>query len=134
MIVIMLGAPGTGKGTVGNLLAEKLQLFKDKYEELKKADKKFDKRGYIFCNVDGTPKFPQYLNYLLQKYLLEAEVTVVSNHKIRHTWITRLITNGAPVNGVAQMAGHADKNTTLKIYTHFSKDVEASKKLLEKYL
>lgn len=26
MIVIMLGAPGTGKGTVGNLLAEKLQI------------------------------------------------------------------------------------------------------------
>lgn len=26
MIIIMLGAPGTGKGTVGNLLAEKLQI------------------------------------------------------------------------------------------------------------
>ena len=70
----------------------------------------------------------------MQKYLLEAEVTVVSNHKIRHTWITRLITNGAPVNGVAQMAGHADKNTTLKIYTHFSKDVKASQEFLTKYL
>ncbi len=124
----------TRKLFISDLLAEKLQQFKDKYEELKKADKKFDKRGYIFCNIDGTPKFPQYLNYLLQKYLLEANVTVVSNHKIRHTWITRLITNGAPVNGVAQMAGHADKNTTLKIYTHFSKDVKASQELLTKYL
>ena len=26
MIIIMLGAPGTGKGTVGNLLAEKLEI------------------------------------------------------------------------------------------------------------
>ena len=26
MIIIMLGAPGTGKGTVGNLLAEKLNI------------------------------------------------------------------------------------------------------------
>ena len=26
MIIIMLGAPGTGKGTVGNLLAEKLGI------------------------------------------------------------------------------------------------------------
>lgn len=26
MMIIMLGAPGTGKGTVGNLLAEKLQI------------------------------------------------------------------------------------------------------------
>ena len=26
MIIIMLGAPGTGKGTVGNLLAQKLNI------------------------------------------------------------------------------------------------------------
>ena len=26
MIIIMLGAPGTGKGTVGNLLAQELKI------------------------------------------------------------------------------------------------------------
>lgn len=32
------------------------------------------------------------------------------------------------------MACHADNNTTLKIYTHFSKNVKASQELLTKYL
>lgn len=112
---------------IDDLLFQKIQEYKALYDKVKEGNKKFATGGYIFCGLDGKPRFPQYLNVIFQKYLAKAGCKKISNHKMRHTLITRLITNGAPVNLVSQTVGHADKTTTLKIYTHCSKDVDASK-------
>lgn len=114
-----------------NLLYDKLIKFKEVYDTISKNDKSFDKRGAIFCNINGTPRFPHYLNHLLSKYLFEADCKKVSCHKIRHTWITRMISNGVSVNTVSHLAGHATSDITLKIYTHYCPDVEESKGLVE---
>ncbi|MBQ7351349.1 MAG: site-specific integrase [Clostridia bacterium] len=114
-----------------SLLFEKLKEFKKLYDLLKKEDKNFDKSGFIFCKTDGTAVFPHHLNDLLKKSLAQANCKPLSCHKIRHSWITRLISNGAPVNVVSEMAGHSKPNTTLKIYTHYCKDIDNSKKVLE---
>ncbi len=114
------------------LLADKLQQYKKVYEELRKNDKHFSHSGTIFCNLDGTPRFPQYLNHLLKKYLLLANCEPISCHKIRHTWITKLISEGIPPNVVSKMAGHVDTDITLKIYTHYSKSVDNSEEVLER--
>ena len=113
-------------------LLNKLKAFKQVYEKLSKADKCFDRCGAIFCNIDGTPRFPQYLNTLLTRFLLKANCTRVTCHKMRHTWITRLISTGISVNNVSRMAGHSSSDVTLKIYTHYCKDIDNSKEVLEK--
>ena len=115
-----------------SLLEEKLKLFKNLYDELKLNDKEFCDEGYIFCNINGKPVFPHTLNSILKKYLLEANCNPISCHKVRHSWITRLISHSTPVNVVSKMAGHADSDITLKIYTHYCKDIDNSKQTLEK--
>ena len=115
-----------------NMLEQKLKEFKTIYDKLKHDDKEFDRSGFIFCNVNGKPAFPHTLNNILKKYLVKADCQPISCHKIRHSWITRLISNGTPVNVVSKMAGHADSDITLKIYTHYCKDIDNSKQTLEK--
>lgn len=119
---------------IDDLLYQKIIEFKTMYDAVKQDNKDFDDGGYIFCGLDGKPRFPHYLNILFQKYLAKAGCKKVSNHKMRHTVITRLITNGAPINQVSQIVGHADKTTTLKIYTHCAKDVRVSQEVLTNYL
>ena len=113
-------------------LLNKLKAYKQVYDKLSKADKYFNACGALFCNINGNPRFPQYLNTLLTKFLSKADCPRVSCHKIRHTWITRLISTGVSVNNVSRMAGHASSDITLKIYTHYCKDIDNSKEVLEK--
>lgn len=47
-------------------------------------------------------------------------------HKLRHSFASVAITNGADVASVSEILGHADKATTLKMYTHA--DQEAQKR------
>lgn len=42
----------------------------------------------------------------------------VTPHILRHTYITNLILSGADIRSVQYLAGHADPQVTLKIYTH----------------
>lgn len=90
------------------------------------------KVGAIFCNEKGEPMFPHHLNNVLKRYLHKANCKEVSCHKTRHSWITKLISNGIPVNVVSKMAGHATTDITLKIYTHYPKYIDNSKEVLEK--
>ncbi len=114
-----------------NLLREKIQEFRNQYDLVCKGDKSYDKSGYIFCNIDGKPRFPHYLNHLLKKYLIEAEIKQISCHKLRHTWITQMISKGAKINVVSKLAGHANSDITLKIYTHYCQDIDNSTDVME---
>lgn len=39
-------------------------------------------------------------------------------HKLRHSFASVAITNGADIASVSEKLGHADKSTTLRLYTH----------------
>jgi len=108
----------------------KLQEYKVFYENLKQDDPEFDNCGAIYCNYDGTPRNPGYVDLLLKRFLIEANCHEISGHKLRHTWITTLITEGVPVNYVSDFAGHSSVDTTLKIYTHTTDADEKSKEML----
>lgn len=71
---------------------------------------------------------PGLFRVWLQKTLAKVDLPKV----IRHSWITKLISNGIPVNVVSKIAGHATTDITLKIYTHYAKDIDNSKEVLEK--
>ena len=43
-------------------------------------------------------------------------------HKLRHSFASVAITNGADVASVSEVLGHADKSTTLRMYTHANEE------------
>ena len=105
--------------------------FKALYDKLNENDKKFGKSGAIFCNFDGTPRFPHYLNKLLKTYLMKAGCKKVSCHKIRHM-DNENDKSRVPVNVVSKLAGHANSDITFKIYTHYFQDIDNSIDIMEK--
>ena len=50
-------------------------------------------------------------------------------HKLRHSFASVAITNGADVASVSETLGHADKAVTLRMYTHA--DAESQKRASE---
>lgn len=43
-------------------------------------------------------------------------------HKLRHSFASVAITNGADIASVLEILGHADKSTTMRVYAHASEE------------
>ena len=71
---------------------------------LKKTGRKTDKDSFleIFSNRSG--------------------IHDLHPHKLRHTFASIAITNGADVASVSETLGHSDKAVTLRMYTHANEE------------
>ena len=77
--------------------------------------------AYVFTQ-EGSPEpmHPQSPTRYLKKLSARCGLTDLHPHKLRHTFASVAITNGADVASVSEALGHADKSTTLRMYTHAS--------------
>lgn len=113
-----------------DLLYEKLLVAKQRYDLLRENDPDFDNCGAIHCNTNGKPASSEMISFYLKKYLEEAGCPIISNHKVRHSWITELMNNNVPATVVAKLAGHVNAETTLSVYSHYLKSADNSKAIL----
>ncbi len=76
-------------------------------------------RGYVFTQ-DGSPEpmHPQSPTRYLKKFSERYGIPNMHPHKLRHSFASVAITNGADIASVSEKLGHSDKAVTLRMYTH----------------
>lgn len=74
--------------------------------------------GRLLVTDTGTPLYPQFVYRKVNNYL--SKVTTLkkrSPHVLRHTFATHMLNNGAQLNSVKELLGHASLAAT-QVYTH----------------
>lgn len=92
-------------------------------------DLKASRDGYVFTQEDGQPIHPQSPTRYFKKFGERYGVQDFHPHKLRHSFASVAIINGADVASVSEKLGHADKAVTLRMYTHA--DAESQKRASE---
>lgn len=95
------------------------RLIKDKkpldFEKIAIPEYVFTEKG---TNAPMHPDSPnRYLKKFGEKYGI-----IIHPHKLRHSFASLAITNGADVASVSEVLGHAQISTTLNMYTHANED------------
>ena len=94
--------------TLNNLLKEYL---------IKKEEINTDSE-HMFLTNSGKQIYPKLVYRVVNKYISYfSSVKKKSPHILRHTFATHLLNNGADINAVKELLGHANLSAT-QIYTH----------------
>ncbi|KGX88458.1 tyrosine recombinase XerC [Pontibacillus litoralis] len=76
----------------------------------------------IFLNAKGTPLTDRGVRIILNKIVQKAALTIdLHPHKLRHTFATHMLNEGADLRSVQELLGHEHLSST-QIYTHVTKD------------
>ncbi|KAB8138727.1 tyrosine recombinase XerC [Gracilibacillus oryzae] len=79
-------------------------------------------QNYLFLNAKGNPLTARGIRVVLNKLVQNAGLTIdLHPHKLRHTFATHLLNNGADLRAVQELLGHSQLSST-QIYTHVTKD------------
>lgn len=71
---------------------------------------------FIFGGI--RPLAPTTIDRYKLKACEKAKMFVISQHEFRHSYATRMISKGIPINKVSKSMGHSRISTTLDVYTH----------------
>lgn len=90
-----------------------------------KASHKYDPNGYILPGTH-TDKPITYVTAhgAFKRIIKQAGIEDCSIHSLRHTFVSLMINNNIPIPLVADMVGHTNINTTMKVYTHLLKETQ----------
>lgn len=94
--------------------------------ERQAAGTAWTEHNLVFTNAVGGPLDGRNLRRRSFPVLLaKAGLPRFRIHDLRHTAATLLLTEGVPVKVVAELLGHADVSTTLRIYAHVLEGAQA---------
>lgn len=80
-----------------------------------------EEHDILFVSLKGNPITPRAIQLMLEKASMNAGLTHVHPHTLRHSFATHLLDNGADLRMVQELLGHQNLSTT-QIYTHVTVD------------
>ena len=78
----------------------------------------------LFMSNTGKETSGGTLAQWLKDFEIKHGIKAVSPHGMRHTSVTLLISNGVDVRTTASRYGHSNVQTTLSIYSHYTKEAD----------
>lgn len=108
-----------GKGNKERIIPLSKELINDMQEYMQLKKKTFEnKEEVLLVTEKGKKLYPKYAWILVNKYLGQAStLDKKSPHVLRHSFATHLMNNGAELNAVKELLGHASLAAT-QVYTH----------------
>lgn len=92
----------------------------DEYVLLRKGLERITDTNVLILNVKGNKVSESFVYRLINCYFSVVSAKVKkSPHVLRHTFATHLLNNGADLNSVKELLGHASLSST-QVYTHSS--------------
>lgn len=96
---------------------------------LKDAVRGLSGNAYVLTGHMDKPMEPRTLRYFFDRFQEHCGIQRRNFHVLRHTFATRCIETGADGKSVSEILGHANVQTTLKLYVHPS--IEAKRRVIE---
>ncbi|TXC81629.1 tyrosine-type recombinase/integrase [Luteibaculum oceani] len=85
---------------------------------------------FLFVTKTGKKLYPKFVYRLVNNYLNQVTtITKKSPHVLRHTFATHMLNQGADLNAIKEILGHASLAAT-QVYTHNS--IEKNKSIFKK--
>lgn len=79
---------------------------------------KYNINGYLFTNLDGRQVYTKLVYRIVNRYIGKiSSINKKSPHILRHTFATHMLNNGADINAIKELLGHANLTAT-QVYTH----------------
>ena len=80
----------------------------------------FNLKKFLFSDENGKKLYSKKVYRIVNKYLTKiSSMQKRSPHVLRHTFATQMLNNGADINAIKEILGHANLSAT-QIYTHNS--------------
>ena len=112
---VYLDTPKNGKTRTIDVDPDVMDLLK----ELRNQQASQAISRYVFTQDNSPdPLHPQSPTKYLAKFSERCGVPGLHPHKLRHSFASVAITNGADIASVSEKLGHSDKAVTLRMYTH----------------
>ena len=89
-------------------IVKELQFFAHKYKI----------NDYFFTTLKGSKMYTKLVYRIVNKYIGKiSSINKKSPHILRHTFATHMLNNGADINAIKELLGHANLSAT-QVYTH----------------